>query len=144
MGEEGQVSLAGNDRDRGARDVAMQELAVPGWSGGVGRTLPDLHGKMDLLEGESPGVSEDPVVLDAAGGALAHGSRTNESANSGGPHSEMTLRSTGGNERITARRSRVLLVLMMLTFMMVEASHGACRLKNKKARSSGVRPRVVP
>ena len=46
-------------------------------------------------------------------------SRTKESASSGGPHSEMTLRSTGGNERMTARSKRVLLVLTMLTFMTV-------------------------
>ena len=43
---------------------------------------------------------------------------------------------------MTALSSRVLLVLMMLTFMMAEASQGAWRLRKRKARSSVVRPRA--
>ena len=71
-------------------------------------------------------------------------SRTKASAWSGGPHSVSTVRSAGGNERMTARNSRALLALTMLTFMSADASHGVRRVRISSARSSTVSPRVVP
>ena len=71
-------------------------------------------------------------------------SRTKASAWSGGPHSVRTVRSAGGNERMTARKSRALLAFTMLTFMRVEASQGVRRLRSNSTRSSMLSPRVVP
>ena len=138
------MTLTRDDRDGGAGDVLAQELAIVGWPGVIVRTLPDLDGHPDLVEGETPGVAEDPVVLNAALVPWRIASLTKASAWSGGPHSVRIVRSAGGNARIAARRSRALLALTMLTFMTVEASLGVCRASWSRARSSMLNPRVVP
>ncbi len=45
---------------------------------------------------------------------------------------------------MTARSSRALLALTMLTFMMVEANQGVRWQRSNNTRSSVLRPRVVP
>ncbi len=71
-------------------------------------------------------------------------SRTKARARSGGPHSRRTVRSAGGNERMAARSSRVLLALTMLAFRTAEASPGVRRVRKSRARSDAVNPLVVP